>query len=75
MAPDASHNLDGNIDVSVEIDLNVLADRLVHDRAFISALAEAVRLQLSKDVRRYGNVFGTWATKREPSPGSRRRVN
>lgn len=62
-------------ELTINIEAKVIADALVNNRAFISAVAEAVRLQLSKDVRRYSNVFGTWATKREPNPGSRRRVN
>jgi len=47
--------------VEIEIDVQVLAERLVHDQAFIAAVATAVRKQLTKDVRTMGNLFGKWA--------------
>jgi len=48
-------------EIQIEIDLEVLATRLVHDQAFIAAVATAVRKQLTKDVRTMGNLFGKWA--------------
>lgn len=46
-----------NIEVDVEIDLAVLATRLVNNPAFINA----VRTALLKDARRLGNLFGNQA--------------
>ena len=60
--------------VTVDIDINVLATRLVKDRAFINAVAKAVLIALTKDARGVGNLFGKWAQKQPPNPASKRRA-
>jgi len=46
--------------INIEIDLSVLATRLVQDQAFIDAVAKAVRNQMLKDVRTMKTLFGKW---------------
>ena len=48
-------------DIVVEIDLDVLANRLAQDPDFIRKVASHVRKQLTKDARNLGNLFGKWA--------------
>jgi len=47
--------------IEIEIDLTVLAEKLVGNPAFIAAIAKAVRDQLTKDVRTMGNLYGNKA--------------
>ena len=61
-------------DIEVEIDLQVLATRLVKDRTFINAVAKAVLIALTKDARGVGNLFGKWAQKPPVTPASKRRA-
>ena len=50
-----------NQNIEINIDLEVLASRLAKDPAFIAAIAKAVRDQLTKDVRKMGNLYGNKA--------------
>lgn len=49
-----------NLNVDIQIDLEVLASRLVKDQAFIDAVTKAVRNQMLKDVRTMRTLFGKW---------------
>jgi hypothetical protein len=47
-------------DIEIQIDLQVLASRLVQDQKFIDAVAKAVRNQLLKDARTMKTLFAQW---------------
>jgi len=49
-----------NQNIDIQIDLEVLASRLVKDQAFITAVSKAVRDQMLKDVRNKKTLFGKW---------------
>lgn len=57
----ASWNGQAPNEIEVEIDLDVLANRLAQDPDFIRKVASHVRKQLTKDARNLGNLFGKWA--------------
>ena len=67
-----------DFEVSVEFDLIELKDMLVKDPAFIRAVANAVRTDLTKDARRMGDLLGKWAQRPIPvaaqpqTPGTNR---
>ena len=56
-----------NEKIDINIDLEVLASRLVKDPAFINAVAKAIRTQMTSDARKMGNLLGIWAQK-QPAP-------
>ena len=62
MANEGSTSWNGQApdNIEIEIDLQVLASRLVQDQGFIIAVAEAVRNQLLKDARQMGTLFRQW---------------
>jgi biotin carboxylase len=74
MASDATHNLDGDIDIDVQIDINTIASALVANPAFIDAVAKAVLVAMTKDARALGNLFGKWAQKQPANPATRQRL-
>ena len=47
-------------DIEIQIDINILADRLLHNQKFIDAVAKAVRNQMLKDVRTMKTLFAQW---------------
>ena len=51
----------GNQEIDIQIDIRVIAQELAKDPTFISAVAKAVRDQLTKDVRTMGNLYGNKA--------------
>ena len=51
-------------DIEVEIDINLLADRLLQNQKFIDAVAKSVRNQLLKDARSMKNLFAQWGGSR-----------
>jgi hypothetical protein len=53
--------------IDINIDLDVLASRLAKDPAFVNAVAKAIRTQMTADVRKMGNLLGTWA-QQQPAP-------
>ena len=48
-------------DIEIQIDLDVLADKLAKDPKFIRLIANKVRKEQTREVRSTGNVFGKWA--------------
>ena len=64
-----------DINLNIEIDLDVLAKKLIADPAFIAAITKAVRDQMTKDVRWMGNLFAKWASTNIPAPTTKKRVN
>ena len=48
-------------DIEIHIDLNLLVERLINNPAAFNKLVAAVREKQTKQVRRYGNVFGPYA--------------
>jgi len=64
-----------DINLDIEIDLTVLAKKLVADPAFIEAVSKEVRNQMTKDVRWMGNLFSKWAQTNPPAPTTRNRIN
>ena len=65
MAKSGNANIPGlnHLHVNVEIDKKAIAEALLKDPAFINAVANAVRIALTKQVRSMGNLFGQWAGK------------
>ena len=63
-----------NENIDIEIDLTVLAKKLVADPAFIAAISKEVRNQMTKDVRWMGNLFAKWAQTQPPAPTTRKRA-
>jgi len=61
--------------VTINIDLGVLAKKLLDDPNFIKAVANAIRIAQTKDVRRMGNLYGSKADKPKPAPTTKRRLS
>lgn len=53
-----------NHNVDIEIDLDVLARKLIADPKFIRLVSEVVRRQMLTMARNYGNLWGKWGTGR-----------
>jgi len=47
-------------DIQIEIDVNLLATKLLTNQKFIDAVAKSVRNQMLKDVRTMRTLFGKW---------------
>ena len=60
--------------VEIDIDLTVLAHKLVSNPAFIKAVAEAIRISQTKQVRSMGNLYGHAAQQQKPAPTTKRRL-
>ena len=60
MAGVFDNDLGANQEIEIDIDLQVLAARLVQDQNFINAVAKAVRNQLLKDARSMKTLFAQW---------------
>jgi len=60
--------------VEIDIDLTVLAHKLVANPAFIKAVAEAIRISQTKQVRSMGNLYGHTAQQQKPAPTTKRRL-
>lgn len=60
MAGVFDNDLGANQEIEIDIDLQVLASRLVQDQNFINAVAKAVRNQLLKDARSMKTLFAQW---------------
>jgi len=60
--------------VEIEIDLTVLARKLATNPAFIKAVAEAIRISQTKQVRSMGNLYGHAAQQQKPAPTTKRRL-
>ena len=60
--------------VTINIDLNVLAKKLLDDPNFINAVALAIRTAQTKQVRTMGNLYGKTAEKPKPTPATKRRL-
>jgi hypothetical protein len=54
-------------DIEISIEMQVLVQAIIQNPDAINALAIAVRDQLTKDVRKMGNLLGVWAQK-QPTP-------
>ena len=57
----ASFPSNENQEWDINIELSQLGGGLLQDQNFIQQVAELVRIELLKDSRRMGNVFGKWA--------------
>jgi hypothetical protein len=62
------------LDIEVEIDLTTIAQKLVDNPAFIKAVAEAIRISQTKQVRSMGNLYGHTAQQQKPAPTTKRRL-
>jgi hypothetical protein len=70
------HNgINDNIEINneVEIDIDSVGAALATDPAFIAAISQEVRNQMTKDVRWMGNLFAKWASTNPPAPSTRKR--
>ena len=59
----ASFDSTENQDWTINLDLGIVSDHLANNPDFIKAIAIEVRNQLTKDVRRMGNLYGSQAQK------------
>jgi len=62
------------LDVEIEIDLTVLARKLIASPAFVAAIAKEIRLAQTKQVRSIGNLYGHTAQQQKPAPTTKRRL-
>jgi len=60
--------------VEIEIDLAVLARKLINNPAFIAAIAKEIRIAQTKQVRSMGNLYGHAAQQQKPAPTTKRRL-
>jgi len=61
-----------NIDVI--IDLDMLVERIIRDKAALRKIAEALRTAQTKQSRQMGNLYGRTAEQPRPAPSSRTRL-
>jgi hypothetical protein len=65
----------GNINnIEIEIDAMAIGEYLAANPAFIAAISQEVRTQMTKDVRWMGNLFAKWASTNPPAPSTRKRA-
>jgi hypothetical protein len=62
-----------NQDINIHVDISLLANSLAANPAFIAAISQEVRNQMTKDVRWMGNLFAKWASTNPPAPSTRKR--
>ena len=60
--------------VEVEVSVSAIASALVANPAFIKAVAEAIRISQTKQVRSMGNLYGHTAQQQKPAPTTKRRL-
>jgi hypothetical protein len=60
MAGQTSWNGEPVSDINIEIDIQALANALLHNQKFIDAVAKAVRNQMLKDARTMKTLFRQW---------------
>jgi len=60
--------------VEVEVSVSAIASALVANPAFIKAVAEAIRISQTKQVRSMGNLYGHAAQQQKPAPTTKRRL-
>ena len=60
MAEFASEGND-DIEVNIDIDIAQIREALARDQDFLRVVSDLVRIQLTKDARSMGNLFGKWA--------------
>lgn len=51
----------GPTDVDIEIDLDMIVDKIIANPRLLKKLAYAVLRELTKQARRTGNLFSIWA--------------
>jgi len=61
--------------VTINIDLDVLAKKLLNDPNFIKAVANAIRTAQTKQARTMGNLYGPNAQRPKPAPTTKRRLS
>ena len=61
--------------VTINIDLGVLAKRLLDDPNFVKSLAILIRNAQTKDSRRMQNLYGTTAQRPSPKPATKGRLS
>jgi len=72
--PTFDNNLGINETWNINIDINSIASALVANPAFIKAVAEAIRISQTKQVRSMGNLYGHTAQQQKPAPTTKRRL-
>jgi len=72
--PTFDNNLGINETWNINIDINSIAAALVSNPAFIKAVAEAIRISQTKQVRSMGNLYGHTAQQQKPAPTTKRRL-
>jgi hypothetical protein len=60
--------------VEVEISVSAITEALLSSPAFIKAVAEAIRISQTKQVRSMGNLYGHTAQREKPTPATKRRL-
>ena len=68
------NNTGANETWNIAIDVSAIANALVANPAFIKAVAEAIRISQTKQVRSMGNLYGHTAQQQKPAPTTKRRL-
>jgi len=68
------NNTNTNETWNISIDVTAIANALVANPAFIKAVAEAIRISQTKQVRSMGNLYGHTAQQQKPAPTTKRRL-
>ena len=68
------NNTGANETWNIAIDVSAIASALVANPAFIKAVAEAIRISQTKQVRSMGNLYGHTAQQQKPAPTTKRRL-
>ena len=63
------------INNELEISISAIVEMLIQSPSAMNQLSEAVRLQLTKDVRTMGTLYSKWAQTTPPAPTTRKRIN
>ena len=63
------------INNELEISISAIVEMLIQSPSAMNQLSEAVRLNLTKDARKMGNLYSKWAQTTPPAPTTRKRIN
>lgn len=62
------------INNELEISISAIVEMLIQSPSAMNQLSEAVRLHLTKDARKMGNLYSKWAQTTPPAPTTRKRA-
>jgi hypothetical protein len=62
------------INNELEISISAIVEMLIQSPSAMNQLSEAVRLHLTKDARKMGNLYSKWASTQPPAKPTRNRA-